>query len=246
MKRISAKVLLGMAAVVFGSVSAEEFTGGIRSAGHEECCCDGCHPAAECCESVCCEMELTTKSVPGHRYDVRCETICIPPVTLPQICPDWLPGGDRRRKNASPCPGCGEQACQVHDGRFGSHTGLLSRLCACLTNCRVRTVKRLKRIDHTTEKCVCRWTVRKRMVRCGADGCCGDECGVPAAECGAGSAVPERPQAVLSADCPDSEDAYLPRERAGEAAPSPHPQTPVSSVPRTESARTIQRFPLLR
>ena len=144
--------------------------------GCGETCCGSCEPTV-----LCCRAEAKTVKVRKQCYEVECEYVCIPPVSLPTCS---LFGGDNcaaRNRCDSPCGGCGTEGCESCSQR-DSEPGLLRRFCSLFTDCRIRKVRKLKKKESEVERCVCEWSVMCMQSpgcgKCSYDGCC-----APASAC---------------------------------------------------------------
>lgn len=152
--------------------------GGAKPSGYGEGCCSSCEPAR-----LCCQNEVKTVTVKKHCYEVECEDICIPPVTLPK-CSLWGNKCCDRSDCCSDGCGCGTEGCQDSCGEScgPKSPGWLQKLCSTLTACRIRQVNRMKKKEYEVEECVCEWSV----VCLPNSGCakgCADDCGPPASCC---------------------------------------------------------------
>ena len=104
--------------------------GAVAVAGH---CQRGCHRCPKCQEV--CQAKVSKEDVKKTRYEVDCEKICIPRITLPwQGC------------KTNGCCSCGDKSC--------------SGGCKQPAKCgRVRTVRRLVKKSYTCQKCKYTWEV---------------------------------------------------------------------------------------
>ncbi len=145
---------------------------------------DGC---GETCWGTCepmwlfCRAQVKTVKVRKECYEVECEYVCIPPVSLPTCS---LFGGDgcknTNRCNGA-CGGCGTEGCESCAER-DCGPGLLGRICSVFTDCRIRKVSRLKKKESEVEDYVCEWSV-VCMQSAGCGKCCYDSSCAPASVC---------------------------------------------------------------
>lgn len=141
-----------------------------------ETCCGTCQPTY-----LCCRAEPKTVKVRKHCYEVECEYVCIPSVSLP-IC--LLFGRNNCRETNgcdSTCTGRRNDGCESGSQRRGG-LGLPRRLCSIFTDCRIRKVRKLKKKEYEVEDCVCEWSVVcVQPTGCGKS--CHNECGAPETVC---------------------------------------------------------------
>ncbi len=138
-------------------------------------CCGSCEP-----QWLCCQREVKTVKVTRHCYDVECEYVAIPPVTLP-CCS--LFGNGCCEDDCGECDACTDECgegCGEDCDRCSP--GLFRRLCNRLTACRVRKVHRMKKKEHEVQQCVSEWSV-VRMAPPGCGKCCDDDCVAPPSCC---------------------------------------------------------------
>lgn len=149
-------------------------------ADHEGC--GSCGPVW-----LCCQGQPKTVNTTRHCYDVECEYVCIPPVTLPACCrflSDQHCAGDSCAEDCA--EGCDDDCGESCDSC--SPPNLLQRVCAKFTDCRIRKVHRLKKQEQDIQECEWEWSV----VRMAAPGCCKD-CGescCPPVSCCAPCSIP--------------------------------------------------------
>lgn len=170
----------GMALAMVIALSGHSWAawGGAKPSGCNKECCFSCEPTR-----LCCQGEVKTVTVKKHCYEVECEDICIPPVTLPK-CRLWA--NECCDSSDCCCDGCGcaTEGCQNTCGETcGSKSpGWLQKLCSKLTACRIRSVNRMKKKEYEVEECVYEWTVTC-MPNPGCGKGCADNCGSPPSCC---------------------------------------------------------------
>ena len=160
------------AAIIFAFTCPPADAGGFLKPGCSDLSsCDGCEPC------WCCQGQPKKVKRTRHCFDVECETICIPPVTLPTCA--WFGGNGRCEDNCCP-DDCGDD-CAAECSVCRS-PGWLRRICAKLTDCRIRTVHRIKRQEHDIEGCEWEWTAVCTGCRDGGK-CCTNACSTPGSCC---------------------------------------------------------------
>lgn len=124
-------------------------------------CCQNC---CEPCMLVCCPETKIVKEK-KHAWDLECEHVCIPKVH----CPLFNLFGCCSKLSTC-CQNCGDSACSGNccSGQQGS--------CG-----KIRTVRKLKKVEFEVEKCVVEWKVRKSAWNAGkcCDGCPPQSCCAP-------------------------------------------------------------------
>ena len=111
---------------------------------------DNCinHGCSEPCMLICCPEYKTVKEK-TYCWEVDCEHVCVPQVK----CPSLLTLLGLKKSSCLSCDSCGQSGC---NGECGNGSGCKSGpLCA-----KIRTVRRLRKVETEVEKQVVEWTVK--------------------------------------------------------------------------------------
>lgn len=126
----------------------------------------GCRKPAGCCDTVSCQPcmlicrpEIKTKTEKKHCWEVECDYVCVPKVQCPISA--WIRSkihGDAE----SCCDTCGTAGCN------GCETGVCNQT---PLHARIRTVRRLKKVEYECEKCVVEWHIEQCSACNGLEDC---------------------------------------------------------------------------
>lgn len=112
----------------------------------------GCAKATNCCQNCCegcilvCSPECRTVKEKKHGWEVECEHVCIPKVRCPLFNLFGCGSG-----SSVCCQNCGDNSCQ----------GNCDGSCQQASCGKIRTVRKLKKVEYEVEKCVVEWKVKQ-------------------------------------------------------------------------------------